>query len=107
MSYDIWMEMETGSGNKAQVYEVGNYTYNCGDMFCMALGRSITSLDGAIGKDVVDTVWMALRDMVSRRTFYEEMNPANGWGDYEGAREYLRKLAYGCAEHPSATIRVV
>jgi hypothetical protein len=34
------------------------------------------------------------------------MNPANGWGDYDGALEYLRDLLIACAAHPKAEIHI-
>ena len=37
---------------------------------------------------------------------YRAMNPPNGWGDYEGALAYLRRLAEACATHSKCTINV-
>lgn len=107
MSYDVYMEMDSGNGHTATAADIGNCTYNLAPMFCEALGKEgLRGLDGRLGEEVADTVWKGLRDMVTRQSFYEEMNPANGWGDYEGAVEYIRKLAYECSRHPKATIRI-
>jgi hypothetical protein len=33
-------------------------------------------------------------------------NPKNGWGDADGALEYLRKLRDGCETHPRAQVYI-
>jgi hypothetical protein len=34
------------------------------------------------------------------------LEPANGWGRFEGALSYLEELRAGCVAHPKAVIRV-
>lgn len=106
MSYDISMEIDTGGSEPAEVCDVGNYTYNCGPMFFEALGVSLSSMDGRIAGEVADQLSLGVKNMIDDPAKYRAMNPENGWGDYEGALEYLLGIAKACREHPKATIRV-
>lgn len=107
MSYDIWMEMDTGGEEPAQVDEVGNYTCNCSPMFRKALGGiSLSELDGRAGGEVAEQVSTGVKAMIDDPATYEAMNPTNGWGDYESALDYLKRLALACRRHPKARIRV-
>lgn len=107
MSYDISMVMDTGGECPAEVEEVGNYTYNCGQMFFQALGgRALSSLHGEVASEIADLVWKAVRDMRDRPAHYRTMNPENGWGDCESAADYLQRLANACSRHPKAMISV-
>lgn len=107
MSYDIWLEMDTGGDEPAQVCEVGNHTWNCGLMFSTALGiESLNDLDGQNAGEWAEKCCQGVNDMLSRPAVYETMNPPNGWGSYETALKYLQTLAIACRKHPKATIRV-
>lgn len=37
---------------------------------------------------------------------FRKLEPANGWGSYEGLVEFVRRYLAACKEHPDATVRV-
>ena len=86
--------------------DVGDYTSNVSPMWMKALGFPLAELDGRTACHVVGTVLQAVWRMYDNSAEYEALAPANGWGDVDGAREYLRRLAEACAKHPRATIRI-
>jgi hypothetical protein len=83
-----------------------NVTYNLGGMFRQALGRGLDEFDGAPAVEAAGILRQGVRDMEDRPDFYKAMNPPNGWGSYEGARQFLRDLGDACADHPDLWIRV-
>lgn len=116
MSYDISI---------AGIEEPGNYTYNVDPMFAMALDgdaqkgvqdgadlllrRKDPALKRFIGKragdaDVIDQLLSAVSAMEGEPERFRALNPANGWGDYEGAVDYMRRFYLACERHPDATI---
>ncbi|MFE5582529.1 hypothetical protein [Kitasatospora sp. NPDC056531] len=106
MSYDIYLEIDTGSDCLTTVVEVGNYTSNVSPMWTRALGEPLRELDGQNAGHAVALLDTAISAMQAAPAEYREMNPANGWGRYEGALDYLKRLRAACAEHPKTTIRV-
>jgi hypothetical protein len=106
MSYDIWLEIDTGGPEPATVCEVGNYTSNVSRMWFDALGRSLGDYEGAPCSEAAGPIRSGVDRMKADPAHYEAMNPENGWGDYEGAVKYLERLYEGCCAHPKAIIRI-
>lgn len=102
MSFDISLQ----GWVHATVFDVGNYTSNVSGMWTKALGFPLRSLKGKRASEVLPELNRAVSHMVNNREEYIPMNPPNGWGDYEGALEYLRKLRDGCAANPDAEIHI-
>lgn len=44
--------------------------------------------------------------MTDKRDELEKLEPANGWGDWEGAREVIRKLWDAAIRWPSADLQI-
>jgi len=44
------------------------------------------------------------RELIGDPDKYKAMNPANGWGDYDGAVKVLNALIDACIAHPDAKI---
>lgn len=107
--------------------EVGNITYNIGGMWHDALGFAgstehpvkeimgwgesngrfgIHAFEGAPGVEAAGPLMEAVRRMEADPDRYRAMNPENGWGNADGAREFLRRLANMAAECPTFRIRV-
>lgn len=100
MSADYWLETPNCHGEHSW-----NVTYNLGKMLraagfpeWRALADTPAVEAGGMLRKVADT----LKADPDR---FREFNPPNGWGDFEGAVEFLESFATGCAEHPEATIR--
>jgi len=81
-----------------------NLTYNLSPML---LAAGMPPWREFIGMRAGDAgpIWQAvadeLRDDPGR---YRELNPPNGWGDYEEAVEVISALAAACERHPDATV---
>ncbi|MFD6149445.1 hypothetical protein [Streptomyces sp. NPDC060243] len=110
MSYDIHLEIDVDTGGpdpyRAYPADVGNYTSNVSGMWAEALGYPLANLDGRRAREHAAALQLAVDDMEYRKAHYQAMSPSNGWGGYDGALHYLRKLAQACTAHPNATIRI-
>lgn len=106
MSHDIWLTIDTGAEEPACVADVGNYTSNVSGMWARALGERLKEFDGRNADESVGALDVGIAAMRANPDEYRAMNPANGWGCYEGAVEYLVGLRAACARHPKTTIRV-
>lgn len=112
MSYDVYFEINTGAGEAA---DVGwrNYTTNAGPMWRRALGtESVATLADVIRQhpkatDLGPIVRAAVTSMRNAgQAAYADLEPGNGWGNYEGALNYLEWIADMCERHPGCTVRV-
>lgn len=101
MSYDVELEMD----DKSIVGDF-NYTYNVSEMFAKAIGSSITIWDGKSAVDVSHDCEKILIFFIKYPAMFRAMNPENGWGDFEGARNFIIKIKDACDLNPGATVRV-
>lgn len=109
MSYTIWLEIDTGrtDGEWSEVVEVGDYTMNVAPMWTQALGGTmLREYHHAPCSEAAGPLAEAVKRMEADPGTYREMNPANGWGDYDGALRYLRRVAEACAQNPACRIAV-
>lgn len=107
MSYDISLAIDTGKGPLCDVIEIGNYTSNVGPMWRDALqGRLLREFHGSPCSEAAGPLAEAVKRMENEPERYKLMEPSNGWGDYDGALTYLRRLAEMCAEHPKCYIQI-
>lgn len=106
MSYDLCLRMDTGAKYPPRVTETRCPTYNLCGMFSLALGRPIRELDGMLAADAAPILEAATVAMKKRPAKFKKLNPANGWGSYEGALESLCWLLEECKEHPKAMVSV-
>ena len=105
MSYDIDLVIDTGVEERT-VVTVGNYTSNVAGMWKKALGYSLRELDNKKADSCIEDLRKAIANMEDNPKEYKEMNPPNGWGDYEGALNYLRKLLDACVKNPKCKIDI-
>jgi hypothetical protein len=50
-------------------------------------------------------IWRNVREkLVADPDRFKELNPPNGWGDYDGAVEQLGLMVDRCAKHPQLTV---
>ncbi|MEV7014073.1 hypothetical protein [Streptosporangium sp. NPDC051022] len=109
MSYDIWLEIDTGAPEDElpMVVEIGNYTSNVWPMWMEALnGVRLAEFHRAPCSEAAGPLAEAVTRMEATPAIYQAMNPENGWGNYEGALAYLRRLAEACAKHPKCRIYI-
>jgi hypothetical protein len=82
------------------------HTYNLTPMWRMAgVFETSRDLDGLRGREIHGRAVDGLRRAVSFPEQFRSLNPANGWGDYEGFVEMLTRLAIRCAEYPTAVAK--
>lgn len=110
MSYDGWLVIDTGGDEPATVAELGNCTSNVAPMWRRALHEAgedirLRDTEGRTAGEVLPLLRRAVTHMEGHPGVYKAMNPANGWGDYEGALNYLRGVAELCQRHPKTTLR--
>jgi hypothetical protein len=66
----------------------------------------ISDLDGAKAATVGIRASRGLLRAVTSPAKFRELDPENGWGDYEEFVRVLTRLAIDCAEYPEADVRV-
>ncbi|CAM6001137.1 unnamed protein product [Sphagnum balticum] len=87
-----------------KVIEVGSYTSNVGGMFQLALnGDRISVIDGSKASDVQVPLKKALDYMLTHGSELREMNPTNGWGNYEGALKFMSDIYQASLDYPDWT----
>jgi hypothetical protein len=110
VSYDIALYLQVDTGGPEPIdycaADIGNYTSNVSGMWTEALGHRLADLHGRTAGDSITSLRNAIADMETRPDHYRAMNPPNGWGDYEGALDYLRQLHTACCAHPKADIHI-
>jgi hypothetical protein len=109
VSYDIWLEIDAGNGNKTEVWG-DNYTSNVSPMWRKALAGTafefLGAMDGHLASDCAPALRQAAKAMLDDPAPYEAMNPANKWGNATGAREFLESLATACELYPAARMLI-
>lgn len=105
MSYDIGVRC---SHCMQAIGEDENYTGNVAPMWLEAIGspNGIKALHQMRCNVAAAHLEKAIADMVKRPEHYLIMNPVNGWGNYEGARDVLVRLLRKCMDNPDAVVYV-
>lgn len=105
MSYDIWLEIDTGGGHTLST-DFSNYTSNVSGMWEEALGYSLADLNNKLAKECIEDLKDAVDTMYENPEYYTSLNPENSWGNYEGALEYLEWVLRECRRHPNCRVKV-
>lgn len=107
MSYDIDLKINTGIDYYC-VCDVGNYTSNVHRIWEFGLGHPLSELKETIAQDAIPLLEIAIARLTDPANFLhlKTMEPKNGWGNLEGATDYLKKLLQGCKQHPATTIKI-
>ena len=117
MSYDVSFYIDAGNG-PVKVGESYNYTYNLAAYFEVILGNPLKSFHDNAAHWLLDAItWGLEQEELSRVEAqspygqkrwekYEpsQFEPENGWGDVQGARYFLFKIALECAKAPNAKV---
>lgn len=101
------LRIDTGGSQRAALTD-WNCTTNCSPMWTAAMPEC----DGLRGMHELPA-WecaiflrLGIKRMEERPATYRAMNPANGWGDYDGLLAALKLLLRQCEEHPKAIMDV-
>lgn len=110
MSLDYYLMAKADVGKPAPVeLELfsRNITHNLGKMWREAgVYDALYNSDGDYAIQHIATLEGGLADMLLEPEKYKKLNPLNGWGDYEGAIEFLKEVLNRCREYPKAIIRI-
>ncbi|MFB5759013.1 hypothetical protein [Paenibacillus medicaginis] len=80
--------------------DCGNYTYNVSPMYRRAMGFTIGDLHRRSAADVAIILTDGIITLTNKPALYKEMNPENGWGNYEGAINFLAQIVKNCLLYP-------
>lgn len=106
MSYDVSLEMDAG-GPSPMDYYVGNYTSNVVPIWTKAMyGHEFAGFDGRQARECVPYLDEGIRQIETWPERFRELEPENGWGNLEGAMEYLVKCRDAFLRYPLATVKV-
>jgi hypothetical protein len=85
---------------------VDGHTYNLTPMWREAgvFEESSSDLDGMLAADLGVRAAQGLLRAVTQPARFRALNPANGWGDFDGFVQILTRTAIMCAEHPTAIV---
>lgn len=124
MSYDTSIMIDSGGEYLAELEDVGNYTGNVSTMYYKAMpglypGGSkynghgepdpcsgLPGISGLACGEAIGILDSGIKYMEDHATELRELNPSNGWGDYEGALGYLRDIRAAVVRHPKGVIGV-
>jgi len=63
-------------------------------------------IDIETAKQLTEPLKKGLALLESNPGRFEQFNPSNGWGNYEGLVSFVRNYLRACVDYPDATIRV-
>jgi hypothetical protein len=110
MSLDIYLNIEVDTGGDSpRTIEIfsRNITHNVAPMWRKAgVWRALYESEGMLAGDLVECLEKGVTDMAVHRDEYEMLNPANGWGDYQGALDFLTEFTAECRSNPKAIVHV-
>lgn len=103
MSCSLWIDLDDAYHRDHYLFD--GITYNLPGMFQAACrGKRFKDLEGMTGAQAGRVLRDGLQRLVSEPARFEEMNPANGWGDYDGLIQVMAKAAVMAARHPTGVV---
>ena len=106
MSLDFYLEKKKWEEVTEEVYWE-NYTHNVVEMWNDAgCYDALYMSNGMNAKDIIPFLDKAIKSMSENPDDYKKLNPENGWGDYDSALEFLKRVRGMCDANPDAVIRI-
>jgi len=108
MSYDLYLEIDTGGPERAVVSDHWNYTSNVAPMWRKAMPETngLAGMDGMLAEEAAQRLALGIERMEAEPAAYRALNPPNGWGDFDSQLECLKAWLAECQRHPKATMVV-
>lgn len=113
MSYDLYLEIDTGGAERAIVSEHWNYTSNVAPMWRLAMPETdgLAGMEGLTGAEAAEVLRAGIARMEAEPAVYRALDPPNGWGsfdgdEYGGTLQALKDWLAECERHPKATMTV-
>lgn len=107
MSWGVDIEVAHGDGYTTTIEVVDGHTYNLTPMWRKAgvVVERTSDLDGKTTAEVGALALAGLIDAWRNEAAYRDLDPPNGWGDYDGFVEILTRLTRLCHQHPRGVLR--
>lgn len=61
---------------------------------------------GKQAKEITSDLIYGLANMLKDPVKYKQLKPSNGWGDYDGAIDFLVQVIKDCAANPETIVEV-
>ena len=108
MSLDFYLEYKI-DGNNIEVFWK-NITHNLNKMASEAGIYEILWRPDENGfiyaKDIINILDEAYSELVLNKKHYKKFDAENGWGTYDGFKEFVRCVLEACNQYPNATIKI-
>lgn len=104
MSLDVWLKCDG-----VEVFE-WNITHNLRLMAERAgIAEQLWRPDcngWSQASQIMGALMLGIDQLIKRKDEMQDLNPENGWGDYDGLLKFACEYASACFKYPSATIGV-
>lgn len=106
MSWGVDIRVDHTDGYTTWVEIVSGHTYNLTPMWAKAgiVQNATRELDGKSCAEMAPIALAGLADAWANAAAYRELDPPNGWGDYDGFLEILTRFARRVHEHPRGVL---
>lgn len=106
MSLDFYLNWTPPEPQPERVFST-NYTHNVTPMWREAgVYEALYKSEGKKAAEIITALERGIADMEARPEVYRVMNPENGWGSYDTALIWLRKVLAACRVHPDTVVGV-
>lgn len=112
MSWDFYITSKPcpTCGHSEESYESdvkynNNYTSNMYPMMKEA-GFDWSEMEGKTGKEALEWLAQLIGELEVKPSKFKDMNPSNGWGNYDGFLHYLRRMAEWCEKRPDGFVHI-
>jgi hypothetical protein len=110
VSYNVYVYIPAAvDPDEEAVCWEGNYTSNAAAMWHRAIGvlglGDVIDTLGQRAEHLIPELARAIDRMRDNPDDYRELEPENGWGDYEGALAFLEGIERACRNYPMARVR--
>lgn len=106
MSWALWLEADVGGEDeRPQLSETDiNYTSNAHRMIRLAMGGTPCNFKGLTAEEALPYVEQGVVGLEVDEEACRELQPPNGWGDYDSFLAWMRNLRDLFARYPKAII---
>jgi len=104
MSLTLWLCVDTGAGESICT-EGTDVTHNVAPMWSKAgVYEALYKSEGKRAGDLLDVLQRGIAAMRADPDGFKQLNPPNGWGNYDLALQFLEEWEALCRKHPDARI---
>ena len=106
MSWGLYIEVPHNVDDQ-WVHVVSSHTGNLTPMWRRAVSflERPRDFDGLEAQHVSMSLMVGFADIMANMDAYKELNPVNGWGDFDGFYTVYTTLMKMCAEYPGGILR--